>query len=213
MQSLKKFITLYITFNTKLIIMTHKKLFAISTVLLMLFISFSCDKIKDEINDAAAFDVDMGLDDHYFSLDSLDFVSGKGVKGWQTLTQFEGYVNVDSIFSANNLSSASIENGTFTSVELNMTNPLPGLNFNFANQMRVTIATTADATGTEVASTGTIPANSTSLVFTVNSTNIASFVNNNYFYVKLEADVAGPIPAITLPLLLMSGIEFTVLPL
>ncbi len=176
-------------------------------------ISFSCEKVKDEINEAAAFDVNMNLDDHYFALDSLDYLSGKSVKGWQTLTQFDGYINVDSIFSANNLSSASIENGTFTSVQVNLINPVPGVNFDFANAMKVSIATTAEGAGTEVASTGTIPPGSTSLTFTVNSTNIASFINNNYFYVKLEADVIGPIPALILPMVLMSGVQFTVIPL
>lgn len=193
--------------------MTKKQLFAISTIILMVFVSFSCEKIKDEINDAVAFDVNTSLDDQSFSLDSLDYLSGKGTSAWLTLYQFNGSVNVDSIFSANNLSSASIENGTFTGVQVSLDNPPMGANFNFANEMRVTIATTADGEATEIATTGTIPTNSTSLDFTVNQTNIASFINNSNFYVKLEADVVGPIPVALLPLIMSSQLQFTVTPL
>jgi len=192
--------------------MTKKQLFTISTVIILMVISFSCEKVKDEINQAAAFDVNMNLDDHYFSVDSLDYTSGKSVKGWQTLTQFEGYVNVDSLFSANNLSSASIENGEFTQVELSLVDPLPGLNLNFASAMRVSIATTSDGEGTIVAQ-GSIPQNSTGIVLDLNATNIAPFVNNNYFYVKLEADIVGAIPVYMIPMVLMSGIQITVIPL
>ncbi len=179
----------------------------------MVFMSFSCEKIKDEISDAVAFDVNTNLDDQYFTLDSLEYSTGKGTNAWFTLTEFSGYINVDSIFSANNLSSASIENGTFTGVQVSLDNPPMGANFNFANEMRVTIATTVDGEATEVATTGTIPSNSTSLDFTVNQTNIASFINNNNFYVKLEADVVGPIPVALLPLIMTSQLTFTVTPL
>lgn len=193
--------------------MTRKKLFTITTVLLMLFISFSCEKIKDEINKAAAFDVNTSLEDHYFSVDSLDFKSLKSVNEWQTLTEFEGSVNVDSIFTANGLSTASIEEGEFTLVTVSLLDPLPGMNLNFTDEMHVTIANSSSEAGTIVATTGTIPANSTSVTFTVNETNIAPFINNTDFYIKLEANVIGPIPGFTIPMVLESDITFTVIPL
>ena len=193
--------------------MTRKKLFTISTVLLILFISFSCEKIKDEINQAAAFDVNMDLDDHHFSVDSLDFTALKSVNEWQTLTEYEGYINVDSIFEANDLSTASIEEGQFTEVTLSMVDPEPGMNYNFTDEMHVTIANSSSEAGTIVATTGTIPANSTSVTFTVNETNIAPFIDNTNFYIKLEANVIGPIPGFTIPMVLAAEVEITVLPL
>lgn len=193
--------------------MTKKQLFAISTIILMVFVSISCETIKDEINEAAAFDVNTNLDDQYFSIDSLDFLTGKSVKGWQTLYQFDDYINVDSIFAANNLSSASIENGVFTSVQLDFQNLVPGLNFDFAQEMQLSIATSAGGTATVVASTGIIPANSTNLVFTVNSTDIASFINNDHFYITLEADMIDSLPFLHLLMQLNSGVQFTVTPL
>lgn len=179
----------------------------------MVFISFSCEKIKDEINKAAAFDVNMNLADHYFSVDSLDFTVLKSVTEWQTLTEYDGYINVDSIFAANDLSTASIEEGQFTEVTLSLVNPLPGMNLNFTDEMHVTIANSSSEAGTIVATTGTIPANSTSVTFTVNETNIAPFINNTNFHIKLEANVIGPIPGFTIPMVLAAGVTFTVIPL
>jgi hypothetical protein len=193
--------------------MNFKKLSAVLTVLLIVFISFSCEKIKDEINKAAAFDVNTNLPDHYFQVDSIQSSTFKSTNEWEILTQFEGSVNLDSIFEANDLSSASVENGEFTSIGVSIVDPTEEMNLDFVSEMRVTIANNSNEEGLIVATTGTIPAGSTGVVFSLNNENIATFLNNDSFYIKLEGNMVGPVPVLFIPMVMTSGITFTVNPL
>jgi hypothetical protein len=178
-----------------------------------LFLTQSCDKVKDEINEAAAFDVSMNLPDHHFVLDSNDFKSSASINSESILTEQAISVNIDSILSANGISSASLSNAAFTNITVVMDNPLPGANFDFMSGMRVVLSETADfATETQIAIADNIPAGSTSISFTLDNSNIQSFVDNHNFYLRLYGQM-GPLPWPMLPLILQSGIEFTVNPL
>jgi hypothetical protein len=193
--------------------MIKNRTLALGAIIMIMLFSFSCEKIKDEINEAAEFDVNQNLTDHYFTLDSNNYKSTAGINAWQILTSFEGYINVDSIFQANNLSSASINDGEFTNVTVSIVNPTPIMNLDFISEMRVTIAMSSSENGTIVATTGQIPQGSTSVTFTINETNIAPFINNNNFYIALEGDVVGQMPVGFIPMVLQSGVSFTVTPL
>jgi hypothetical protein len=193
--------------------MYSKKLFTVLTVMAIVFISFSCEKIKDEINKAASFEVDTDLPDHYFQVDSIQSSTFKSTNAWEILTSYEGSANLDSIFDANDLSSASVENGEFNSVVVSIVNPTEGMNLDFVSEMRVYIANSSSETGSIVATTGTIPAGSTSVTFNLNNENIASYINNDSFYIKLEGNMVGPVPVGFIPMVMTAGITFTVIPL
>ena len=178
-----------------------------------LFLTQSCDKVKDEVNNATKFDVSMNLPDHHFVLDSNDFKSSASIKAETILTEQAISVNIDSIFSANGLSSASLSNAGFTNITVVMENPLPGANFDFMSGMRVVLSETADfAEETQIAIAENIPAGSTSVTFTLDNSGVQSFLDKHNFYLRLYGQM-GSLPWPMLPLILQSGIEFTVNPL
>ena len=179
-----------------------------------LFLTQSCDKVKDEVNKAAAFDVSMNLPDQYFVLDSNDFKSTKGILEEKVFTQFYISVNLDSIFEANGISTGHISDGEFTAITVSLENPVEGVNFDFVNSMRVAVSETSDfAEETLLASTGTIADGSTSVTFNLETVNILDYLNKKDFYMRLYGDQDSPLPANLLPMLLQSGIKFTVEPL
>ncbi len=179
-----------------------------------LFLTQSCDKVKDEINKVASFDVSMDLPDQYFVLDSNDYKSGKALLEEKVFTQFYISVNLDSIFEANGISTGLISEGVFTNVTVLLDNPVEGVNFDFVNSMRVTVSETADfSSETLIASTGTIGDGSTSVTFNLETVNILNYLNQSDFYMRLYGDQDSPLPVALLPMLLQSGISFTVEPL
>ncbi len=186
----------------------------IIAILPLLFLTQSCDKVKDEVNKVAAFDVSMNLPDQYFVLDSNDFKSTKGILEEKVFSQFYISVNLDSIFEANGISTGLISDGEFTAITVSLENPAEGVNFDFVNSMRVTVSETSDfAEETLLASTGTIADGSTSVTFNLETVNILDYLNKKDFYMRLYGDQNGPLPANLLPMLLQSGIKFTVEPL
>ncbi len=179
-----------------------------------LFMTQSCETVKDEINKIASFDVSMDLPDQYFVLDSNDYKSGKTLLEEKVFTQFYISVNLDSIFEANGISTGLISEGAFTNVTVLLENPVEGVNFDFVNSMRVTVSETADfSSETLIASTGTIGDGSTSVTFNLETVNILNYLNQSDFYMRLYGDQDGPLPVALLPMLLQSGISFTVEPL
>ena len=179
-----------------------------------LFLTQSCDKVKDEVNKTAAFDVSMNLPDQYFVLDSNDFKSTKGILEEIVFTQFYISVNLDSIFEANGISAGHISDGEFTAITVSLENPVEGVNFDFVNSMRVTVSETSGfEEETLLASTGTIADGSTSVTFNLETVNILDYLNKKDFYMRLYGDQDSPLPANLLPMLLQSGIKFTVEPL
>ncbi len=184
------------------------------TTLPFLFLTQSCDKVKDEVNNVSAFDVSMNLPDQYFVLDSNDFKSTKGIVDEQIFSEFHISVNLDSIFEANGISAGLISDGEFTAITISLVNPAEGVNFDFVNSMRVTVSETSNfAEETLLASTGTIANGSTSITFNLETVNILSYLNKKDFYMRLYGDQNGPLPVNLLPMLLQSGITFTVEPL
>ena len=178
-----------------------------------LFLTQSCDKVKDEINEASKFDVSMDLPDHYFVLDSNDFKSSTSIKEETILTEQAININIDSILSANGLSSASLSDAGFTHITVLMNNPLPDANFDFMSGMRVVLSENENFDPeTQIAIAENIPAGSTSVTFTLDNSAIQSFIDNHNFHLRLYGQM-GPLPWPMLPLILQSGIEFTVNPL
>lgn len=190
-------------------------LFAVLVVALpFFFLTQSCDKVKDEVNNAAAFDVSMNLSDQYFVLDSNDFKSSKALLGEVVFEQFHFTVNLDSIFQANGISAGHISDGSFNSVTLSLVTPDAGVSFDFVNSMRVAISETSDfAHESTLASTGEIADGATSITFNLETLNIMEYLNKSNFYIRLYGDQDGPLPANLIPMLLSSGIMFTVEPL
>lgn len=193
---------------------TKTILFAVLIAALpFLFLTQSCDKVKDEINEAAAFDVSMDIPDHYFVLDSNDFKSSAFIKEETILTEQAININIDSIFEANGLSSASLSNAGFTHITVLMNNPLPEANFDFMSGMRVVLSENESFDPeTQIAIAENIPAGSTSVTFTLDNSAIQSFIDNHNFHLRLYGQM-GPLPWPMLPLILQSGVEFTVNPL
>ncbi len=194
---------------------TKKILFAILIVALpVLFLTQSCETVKDEIEEAAAFDVSMNLPDHYFVLDSTDLTKSSGsILTEVILTEQAININIDSIFSANGINSASLSNAGFTHITVLMNNPLPGANFDFMSGMRVVLSETSDfAVETQIAIAENIPAGSTEVTFTLDNSSIQSFIDNHNFYLRLYGQM-GPLPWPMLPLILQSGIDFRVNPI
>ncbi len=190
-------------------------LFALLAVALpFLFLTQSCDKVKDEANKVAAFDVSMDLPDQYFELDSNDFKSGKGLLSEVVFDQFHFTVNLDSILQSYGVSSGLLSDGVFNSITLSIVNPSSGVSFDFVNSMRVAISETADfANESTLASTGEIADGATSVTFTLETLNITEYLNKSDFYIRIYGEQDGPLPVNLLPLLLQSGITFTVNPL
>ncbi len=187
---------------------------AIVAILPLIFLTQSCETIKDEVNDAASFDVSMNLPDQYFVLDSNDFKSTKGILEEKIFTQFFISVNLDSIFAGNGISTGHISDGEFTAITVSLENPVEGVNFDFVNSMRVTVSETSDfADETLLASTGTIADGSTSVTFNLEAVNVLEYLNKKDFYMRLYGDQDSPLPANLLPMILQSGIKFTVEPL
>ena len=88
------------------------------------------------------------------------------------------------------------------------------MNFDFVNSMRVAVSETSDfANETPIASTGTIADGSTSVTFNLETVNILNYLNKKDFYMRLYGDQESPLPANLIPMLLQSGITFTVEPL
>lgn len=180
----------------------------------VLFLTQSCETVKDEIGDAAAFDVPMDLPDHYFVLDSADFTKSSGsILAEVILTEQAININIDSIFSANGINSASLSDAGFTDITVLMNNPLPGANFDFMSGMRVVLSENENFDPeTQIAIAENIPAGSTSVTFTLDNSGIQSFIDNHNFYLRLYGQM-GPLPYPMLPLILQSGIIFTVNPI
>ncbi len=178
-----------------------------------LFLTQSCDKVKDEISEATKFDVSMDLPDHYFVLDSNDFKSSVSIKEETILTEQAININIDSILSANGLSSASLSDAGFTHITVLMDDPLPDANFDFMSGMRVVLSENENFDPeTQIAIAEDIPAGSTSVTFTLDNSAIQSFIDNHNFHLRLYGQM-GPLPWPMLPLILQSGVEFTVNPL
>jgi hypothetical protein len=168
---------------------TKHFLFAIIlTAIPFLFLTQSCDKVKDEVQEAAAFDVSMNLPDHHFVLDSNDFKSSVSIKSETILTEQAISINLDSILSANGISSATLSNSAFTEIKLKMDedNLISGANFDFMSGMRIVLSETADfAAETPIAIAENIPVGSTEVTFTLDNSNIQSFIDNHNFHLRL----------------------------
>ncbi|RLD61377.1 MAG: hypothetical protein DRJ05_02785 [Bacteroidetes bacterium] len=178
-----------------------------------LFLTQSCETVKEEIQEAAAFDVAMGLPDHYFPLDSVE-ISESGAKNEIILTEQSVEFGLDSVLSSYGINSATLSNATFTSVTLTMDNPVQGASFDFMSGMRVVLSETSDfASETQIASADEIAAGSTMITFTLENENIESFLENEDIYLRLYGNLNGPLPFATLPLILQSGVAFTVNPI
>lgn len=182
-----------------------------------LFITQSCEKIKDEINEAAAFDVPIDLPDYHFDLDSASLTkSAASINAEVVITEQSVNVNLDSILSANGVSSATLSSASFTSVVISMTDTVtfPDVNFDFMDGMRVVLSSTSDfSSETQVAHAESIPAGAKKVTLILNNPGIQSFIDNQNFYLRLYGTLGAPAPMAVIPLVLQSGIQFTVNPL
>ncbi len=176
--------------------MKTKHLFFAMVIVALPFMFFtqSCETVKEEIQEAAAFDVAMDLPDHYFELDSAE-ITKSSTKEEMVLTEQSVEIGLDSILTSYGINSATLSNATFTSVTLTMDNPVQGANFDFMSGMRVVLSETSDfANETQIASAEEIPAGSTEITFTLDNENIQSFIDNDSFHLRLYGDLNGALP-------------------
>ncbi|GAB4310850.1 MAG: hypothetical protein Kow00127_00570 [Bacteroidales bacterium] len=172
--------------------------------------STSCDKVKDEINDAASFEAKVDLPAQTIAIDSSQF---KSVSEMKALHLFEVDVDLQKILDDNGLSSASFSQGAFQSVTVEIIAP-EGLTYDFVKSMYVAVSMTGDFNDeVVVAQTGNIPSGSTSVTFQIEQVDITQFINEQHFWVGLFGDKTGPLPTSQVTLLLNSSVKFTVNPI
>lgn len=126
--------------------------------------------------------------------------------------EFSQYINIDSIKSANGLSSLEIENGKVTGALITITSP-SGSNLGFLNSARLTLFTST-INELQVAHTGTIDPLANSVQFIIDMSDISAILSNKNFQGRFYYDV-NPVlmPAEPVLLDLATTVKFTVAPL
>jgi hypothetical protein len=187
------------------------KIIPLFVFILLIFVS--CEKVKDELGQAASFDAAVNLPKQTIVIDSTAFKSGMGIYEVKPLHIFEVTIDLVSIYEAKNITSATIEDAGFDKISLEVIDP-DGITFDFINSIYLAVSPGIDFDNENVVgSTGEIPEGSTHVTFTMENIDISNLVNEKHFYVGLFGDKKGPIPASALMMLLDSKIKFTVNPL
>ncbi|MCB2220810.1 MAG: hypothetical protein KQI35_10480 [Bacteroidetes bacterium] len=179
----------------------------------ILFVLVSCEKVKEELGNAASFDAAVDLPEQTIIIDSTAFKSGTAINEVIPIHIFEVTIDMASIYEAKNITSAAIEDAGFEKISLNIIDP-EEMTFDFIKSMYMAVSPEIDfANEKVVGSTGEIPEGSTNVTFAIESIDISGLVSEKHFYVGLFGDKKGPIPVSTLTMLLDSKIKFTVNPL
>ena len=185
----------------------------VAAFLPFLFLSQSCEKIKDEVNKAAAFDATIDLPTETIVIDSNSFKSTPAILEWRIIKEYEVAVDLQQILDDNDVSSASISDGTYESASVTIVAPL-GVTFSFTNNMYIALSLNPNFDPeVKVAETDGIPSDATSTTFNVISTDITSFIEAEVFYVRLYAWRLGPLPTGSVTLNLDSKLTVTIEPL
>jgi hypothetical protein len=165
---------------------TKIRFLALLTALPFLFVSQSCEKIKDEINKVAAFDHNFDIPIQTFTLDSNNFKSSEAVLEWTPMYSYGVSVDLQQVLDDNDLSSADFTDGSFTSFNVTIIAPA-GVTFSFVDQMRIGVSLSGNFDPMAiVATTETIDPGATSVTFNIEQVDITPYIEAETFYVRLE---------------------------
>ena len=153
-------------------------------------------KIKDEINKAAAFDATVDLPAHVVTIDSASYKSSSAMLDWNLLDQWSVEVDLQKIMDDNDISSADFTNGRIDSYSATLIYP-DFVDFSeFTDQFKVTAALNPNfADEVQVAQTTAINPGAKTVEFEVNDVDITSFIKADIFYLRLWAQKTNELPA------------------
>lgn len=161
----------------------------------------SCEKIED----LDSFDITYSNPNLMFTVDSMAYLSKSEVILFQETLS----INIDSIISKHELD--GIENATFETVVIKIKSP-GDANLDWLTSCRVLVSA-MDMRETEIAPITFVSKNSRSLEFELTNKEVLSTIKADSFILKLYGNVAPPVPAKTLQMVLESKIKMRVLPL
>jgi len=185
----------------------------VAAIFPFLFLSQSCEKIKDEVNKAAAFDATIDLPTETIVIDSNSYKSASALLEWKVMKEYGVTVDIQQILDDNNVSSASLSNGVYESADVTIIAP-PGVTFSFTTEMYIAVSTNPNFDSEiKVAETGVIPPGSTAVTFTVLPVDITSLIDAETFYIRLYSFKIGPLPTGSVTLNLDSRVTITIEPL
>lgn len=175
---------------------TKFRILAFAIVVPFLFFSQSCEKIKDEINKIAAFDVNIELPAEVVTIDSLDYKSSDGVLDWTILKQYMIDVDLQQILDDNDIESADFTNGRWDSYEATLIYP-DNVDFSsFTDKFKLTAAINQNFSDEiEVAYTQTINPGTKTVTFLVNDVDITSYIKAELFYIRIWGFKTNTLPA------------------
>lgn len=193
---------------------THLRHIFLLALLPFLFSTYSCEKIKDEINEAASFDATVDLPSETVVIDSASYKSSDGIQQWNIIKQYSVDVDLQQILDDNDVSNADFSNGRLDSYRATLVSP-SGIDFtSFTNKMKVTAATDPNFSDeVEVAITTSIDAGAQTVTFDVYDLDITSFIKAPVFYLRIWAYKTSQLPVDQVEIQLEGSVEVKVSPL
>ena len=172
------------------------RLLTLVAIVPFLFLSQSCEKIKDEINKIAAFDVTIELPAQVITIDSVDYKSSDGVLDWTILEQYKIDVDLKQILEDNEIEAADFSDGRWNSYEATLIYP-DWVDFSsFTDKFKVTAAINQNfADEIEVAYTETINPGTKTVTFSVNDVDLTSYIKAEVFYLRIWGFKTNALPA------------------
>ena len=175
------------------------RLLAILAILPFIFLSQSCDKIKD----LAAFDTTVDLPAKTITLDSNSYKSSDDVLDWTILETYYVKINLDSVLQANDVSQADFKNGRIDTYTATLVYP-PGVTFSFMDLMKVTAALNVNFTDeVDVAESLAFDPSTVTITFKAFDLDITSFIKSeNGFYLRVwgRKTTELPVPSVEINL-------------
>lgn len=158
------------------------RLFAILALLPFLFLTQSCDEIKD----LAAFDAKVDLPAETVVLDSMSYKSSDGILEWNILKQYKIDVDLQKVLDDNGVSSADFTNGRIDRYTATLVSP-PGVTFTFMDQMKATVALDENFSDeVEVAKSLSFDPSTTTITFEAYDIDITSYIKaEKGFYLRV----------------------------
>lgn len=185
------------------------RLLAILALLPLLFITQSCEDLKN----LASFDHSFDLPSQSFTLDSTEYKSSANINSWAEMYRYDVSEDLQKVLDDNGLSSAEFSDGRIESFFVEIIAP-EGTTFSFANRMRIALALNADFNDQIiVAETDNFEPSVTSVTFNVEPLDITPYIEAPTFFVKLEGYRTGPLPVSAVDLNLDGRARVTVNPL
>lgn len=188
---------------------SRNRLLIVFALLPFLFLTQSCDELKD----LASFDHSFDLPTQSFTVDSTEYKSSSNIMSWTEMYRYDVEVDLQKVLDDNGLTSAEFRDGRFESFFAEITAP-EGTTFSFATKMRVVVALNSDFSDqVVVAESGNIEPTATSATFDIEPLDITPYIEAPVFFVKLDGYRTGPLPVTAVDLNLDGRATVTVNPL